>query len=60
MRRILSHVRWAWLPAAIVYAFIGWSTLGPLITLILLVAGRLLGYCVERRARRRRGRAHDQ
>jgi hypothetical protein len=50
------HIRWAWVPAAIVVVALSLHRRGALVTALLVLAGLALGYYVNRRARRRRER----
>ena len=47
------HIRWAWVPAAIVVVALSWHRRGVLVTALLVLAGLALGMYVNRRAQRR-------
>jgi hypothetical protein len=50
------HIRWAWLPAAILVVALSLHRRGAAVTVLLVLTGLALGYYVNRRARRRRER----
>jgi hypothetical protein len=47
------HIRWAWVPAAIVVVAVSWHRRGILVTMLLALGGLALAFYAERRARRR-------
>jgi hypothetical protein len=49
------HIRWAWVPAAVVVIALSWHRRGAVVTILLVLGGLALGYYVNRRARRRGG-----
>ena len=51
-----THIRWAWVPAAIVVVALSWHRRGAVVSILLVLGGLALGYYVNRRARRRRER----
>jgi uncharacterized membrane protein len=50
------HIRWAWLPAAILVVAVSLHRRGAVVTVLLVLAGLGLGYYLNRRARRHRER----
>ena len=59
MKRILSHVRWAWLPAVIFYLVVDWQRYGPVVVVLAAAGGLALAFYAERRARIRRARQSE-
>jgi hypothetical protein len=47
------HIRWAWIPAAILVVVVSLHRRGAAVTVLLVLAGLALGYYLNRRARRR-------
>jgi hypothetical protein len=50
------RIHWAWVPAAILVVAVSLQRRGAAVTILLVLAGLVLGYYVNRRARRRRER----
>lgn len=48
------RIHWAWVPAGVLAAAVAWIRFGPVVTLLLVVAGLAVGLLIEWRARRRR------
>jgi Flp pilus assembly protein TadB len=54
MRPRRTHIHWAWVPAAIFSAVVGWIRFGAVVTLLAVVGGLAVALYAEWRARRRR------
>lgn len=56
---VLSHIRWAWLPAAILSVTVLWHRQGPVIAGLAIAGGLAFGLYINHRARVRLTRGPD-